>query len=174
MPARHVPEYRTGANRLRRTPTTGGGAPERPLTLEAYMAADGDLRARSPEVDYGTHWRTEPELEWPMARVSWIEATGELYAVTFHEENPVEVLAVIHRRDLVEEILEGWAEGPSILTELRRRLEGWEPGTPAARQRSELARQLWTERREAILEGRAYLGLPKVSAGMTTPRGWAR
>jgi len=73
-------------------------------------------RARSAEVDFGVWWRLRPDdrVTW---RVSWIEATGELYA---REQAPGSdryvVLGYFATRDEVEAFMDGWAEGPHILT----------------------------------------------------------
>jgi hypothetical protein len=47
--------------------------------LEAFYISD-ERRRRSREVDYGVWW-TLPAQDWPYWRVSWVEATGEFYAV---------------------------------------------------------------------------------------------
>lgn len=98
-------------------------------TMHHFRAAD-KRRQRSPEVDYGCHWRVAGfPHPW---RLSYIQNTGELYAV--HTEmtlvydddlllayGPVFILGVVPpdpvidwRRDLyyrtLDTILEGWAE----------------------------------------------------------------
>ena len=63
-------------------------------------------RARSPEIDYGCHWRRRgSHTQW---RVSWIEQTGELYAVNLWSQE-FAVLCVLTDRPAVEGAMEGWA-----------------------------------------------------------------
>lgn len=78
--------------------------------------ADVPERKRSPEVDFGVHWREEGARFFglgPTWRVSWIRDTGELYAV---EQSPEHdrfvVLGVYQTYKQVERAMEGWAEGP--------------------------------------------------------------
>ncbi|ADR37716.1 hypothetical protein Ocepr_2268 (plasmid) [Oceanithermus profundus DSM 14977] len=71
-------------------------------------------RKISREIDFGVHWRMLDDRSPSPWRVSWIERTGELYAV--------EVAPLGHRRaillgqyaerDEVEALLDGWAERP--------------------------------------------------------------
>ena len=73
-------------------------------------------RARSPELDFGCWW-TLGGRDWPRWRVSWIEATGELYA---KEQAPDSdrfiILGTFATRKEIESRLAGWAEeGPQAL-----------------------------------------------------------
>lgn len=77
------------------------------------------IRATSPESDYGVHW-IEDDATFPMWRVSYIKATGEVYAVRLHGNARVVVLGTVvpdpgpgiyyHTLD---HILRGWAELPA-------------------------------------------------------------
>jgi len=75
-------------------------------------------RERSPEVDFGTQWRNpaDPGFTW---RVSWIQATGELYAVKlWPKDQEVLVLGRFPTREEVEAFMRGWATGPRYLPPL--------------------------------------------------------
>ena len=106
-------------------------------TLDAYYAAD-ERRLRSEECDYGVHWRLQGwDCRW---RVSYVRATGEIYAV--HQGStigPVFVLAIVppdhvddgDRRSCyyatLESVLHGWAQQcgpPDSLSWVRDRLHG--------------------------------------------------
>ena len=74
-------------------------------------------RLRSGEADYGAWWHDGVGAEfW---RVSYIQATGEVYAVR-HQDGPVEVLGVVPPDHLetdrgpyyrkLDRILDGWSE----------------------------------------------------------------
>ena len=78
-------------------------------------------RAKSPEVDFGVHWYEERAVRggvfWPTWRISWIQNTGELYAVEQASSSPERprrfvVLGVFPTREEVERFMEGWAERP--------------------------------------------------------------
>ena len=108
----------------------GDGPPTLPVfpTIEDYYAAD-DRRRRSGEADYGCHWRLEG---WTGAwRVSYVHATGEVYAVYLGRtlpaggragDGPVFLLGVVppdpiaegDRRSLyyatLERVLDGWPD----------------------------------------------------------------
>lgn len=87
-------------------------------TLRAFY--DDDLRrCRSEETDYGSLWRvTGSPYTW---RVSYVKATGEIYAVQLRRcEGPVYVLGVVppdpedrrswprrHYYDTLDRVLEG-------------------------------------------------------------------
>lgn len=73
----------------------------------------GKIRARSGEVDFGVWWRDGKQ--YPTYRVSWVEATGELYA----EEQPgyptnemarIIVFGKAEGRENIERVMKGWAE----------------------------------------------------------------
>ena len=111
--------------------------------VEAYYS-DNPHRRYSGEADYGVHWRLDGwESRW---RVSYVHATGEVYAV--HQGRsigPVFILGVVppdipypqdeHREpfkkpelyyDTLERVLDGWAEAcpkPNSLTWVKTRLE---------------------------------------------------
>ena len=58
-------------------------------TLQAFYDAD-PRRRRSPEADYGAHWRQHP---WPGTwRVSYVRDTGEVYAL-HQDQGPLLILS---------------------------------------------------------------------------------
>lgn len=125
---------------------------ERTMTHGEFMAAHQGLRARSPEVDYGTWW-TEAGEDWPRHRVSWLEATGEVYAIAFTDDEPVEVLAIVHTREALEFALEGWGGSGLVLGWAREALVDYPADGPAGRNRRALAAQLWAERHASVAAG---------------------
>ena len=82
--------------------------------LGIYVGLD-EFRAEAPlsrsgvEVDFGCHW-TEPGQTFPRWRVSWVERTGELYAVRTAGHPLLIVYAVIPAREAVDRVLAGWAD----------------------------------------------------------------
>lgn len=73
---------------------------------------DNPLRRRSGESDYGVWWRKWGDLgHW---RVSYIRATGEVYAVE-RPEGPVEILGTVPPDEeglyyrTLNKVLDGWA-----------------------------------------------------------------
>lgn len=103
-------------------------------SVEAFYAAD-DRRRRSSELDFGVWWRAGRTVY----RLTWVEATGELIAVQLTlatvqpfsmpagafgefilgglgvaviggEAESVTVLGVVRGREVVERLLEGWAD----------------------------------------------------------------
>lgn len=91
----------------------------------AVFFAD-ERRERSPEVDFGVMWTQEGQ--WPNWRVSWLERTGELYALCLggEDRDHVEVFGTIERRANVEEVMRGYADSPAPheLDWVRRRVAG--------------------------------------------------
>lgn len=67
-------------------------------------------RKRSPELDFGVWWRVpSSRAYW---RVSWIEATGELYARELAlGSDRFLVLGIFPTEGQAEAAMEGWAEG---------------------------------------------------------------
>ena len=106
-------------------------------TLDEYYDAD-PRRRWSGEADYGVHWRLAGwEYRW---RVSYVQATGEVYAV--HQGStigPVFVLALVEPDvvnegstyyDTVDGILDGWAQQcghPDSLRWVKDRLNVYRP-----------------------------------------------
>ena len=96
-------------------------------SLDAFYGAVAPrLRQFSPELDYGVHWTDPPFPDeipgaLPRWRVSWVERTGELYAVCDRADatghRPVRVYGVVHGRAEIEGFLEGWSDhcGPGGL-----------------------------------------------------------
>lgn len=78
--------------------------------LEAFYATD-ERRRHSPEVDYGVWW-TLPGQRWPYWRVSWVEATGEVYAVAQlpSGDGTTVAHAGFATQEAAETALQGWAE----------------------------------------------------------------
>lgn len=86
-------------------------------SLEAFYAGDV-RRVESVEVDFGVHWRPSHSA-FQTWRVSWVEATGELYAVRLSpgpivgrgRGGPVHVLATgLRMVEDAEELLLGWTD----------------------------------------------------------------
>ena len=108
-------------------------------SLEAFYSEKGDRR-RSPEADYGCWWVNDQGTGH--CRVSYVQATGEVYAVQLIYDEAVEVLGVVPpdpdetvRRGFgrtmfpyyrtLDRILEGWSEHcgrPDGLAWVRERL----------------------------------------------------
>lgn len=74
------------------------------------------LRERSPELDFGVWWRDG--YNHPLYRVSWLEATGEIYAID-QSENRVEILGRARTRGDIEQKLEGWAKVCGLMNSLQ-------------------------------------------------------
>lgn len=94
--------------------------------IEAFYSED-EARRRSGESDYGVWWTNEQR--WPTWRVSYVQATGEVYAVQLQGMGRVEVLGVvppdqeeIYYRTL-DKLLAGWSEeGARSISWVRERL----------------------------------------------------
>jgi len=75
-------------------------------------------RARSPEVDFGVWWRLGKQ-NWPQWRVSWIEATGELYARELElDSDRYIILGTFATLEEVQARMAGWAEAELGLKDL--------------------------------------------------------
>jgi hypothetical protein len=101
--------------------TTSGDAPQDLTERDFYGSSTSD-RSRSGEADYGVWW-WEGHRGGPW-RVSYVDATRELYAVELGGDWPrpgekrLRILGTFRDRDHVEAALEGWAEacgGPGSL-----------------------------------------------------------
>ena len=98
-------------------------------SVDAFYAAGGERRTLSIEHDFGVMWR-EGTRRRPRYRVSWIEATGELYALAlseFEQLRTVELLGLVETHEQVEQLLSGWEALPfdeSTLEWVRERLAG--------------------------------------------------
>lgn len=71
----------------------------------------GKKRYFSRELDFGVQWRDG--YMYPTFRVTWVEATGEVYAVRLindEREQPIEILGIVDSEAKVEEYLKGWAD----------------------------------------------------------------
>jgi hypothetical protein len=101
------------------------------VSLEAFYS-DDEKRRISPEWDYGVHWCVSVEQRWPQWRLSWVVATGDVYAVQ-HLGGTVVVLGNVPavgsypifperwrdwaRKQTIEQVLDGWAHvDPPLLT----------------------------------------------------------
>ena len=97
------------------------------LNLQAFYDGD-ERRRRSGEADYGVNWTQygHPFRRW---RVSYVHATGEVYAVQFGGQ--VEILGRVppDERGLyyqtLDTVLAGWADGYKDLGWVRERLAAW-------------------------------------------------
>lgn len=81
--------------------------------IEAFYA-ECEARRRSPEVDFGVLWQYGG-WRWPLYRVSWVEATGEFYAIrqggdASNLPGEIELLGTVEGRERAEAALAGWAE----------------------------------------------------------------
>ena len=85
----------------------------RPVLQDCRAFLADPRRRASEEVDFGVRWRhlAEPGLPW---RVSWLAATGELYAAELAPEGPRRclVLGRFPDRDAAEAFMAGWADRP--------------------------------------------------------------
>lgn len=103
-------------------------------SLEAFYDAD-PARRHSGEADYGVNWTNGPR--WPTWRVSYVQATGEVYATQLGQiggQGRVEVLGIVppdqggglYYRTL-DVILRGWADEPGLpISWVRERLEAYQ------------------------------------------------
>lgn len=102
-------------------------------SLQAFYSED-PRRERSGEADYGVHWRSDQGWASPRWRVSYIQATGEVYALELGGRSRVEVLGIVPPDDVpvgqvyyrtLDKLLEGWSdEGNRPLSWVRGRLDG--------------------------------------------------
>ena len=102
----------------RRARLSGGNHPMKVFRdIEDYYDRDPARRA-SGEADYGCHWILDPGLNrW---RVSYVQATGEIYAVPSHGGGPLLILGTIppdrleFRQDVyyrtLDRALAGWSD----------------------------------------------------------------
>ena len=68
-------------------------------------------RWESQELDFGVHWTLQKRGITLKFRVSWIEKTGELYAVSLcPKRNFYVVLGRFKTEQEVEKAMDGWAE----------------------------------------------------------------
>ena len=82
--------------------------------LDYTTFIDRPDRKISREIDFGVHWRLLGDRSPSPWRVSWIERTGELYAVEIAPIGRRRAVLLGRYADLdeVEDLLEGWAERP--------------------------------------------------------------
>lgn len=87
--------------------------------LEAYYA-DDERRRLSPEANYGVWWQNFPGFREPSWRVSYVQATGEVYAVETRAGR-VKILGTFPADDVaqgdvyyrgLDALLKGWEEIP--------------------------------------------------------------
>lgn len=101
-------------------------------SLAAFYAADA-RRDRSGERDYGAMWHANDKTS-PQCRVSYIRATGEVYAAELRDLCRVRLLGVVPTDDTgpwhatLNAVLDGWAD-PDIsghdLAWVERRIAGY-------------------------------------------------
>lgn len=77
------------------------------MTLNEFYA-DNPKRERSGELDFGVWWR-DSTMPGHTFRISFIQDTGEFYAVDQQNDN-VEVIGHAENYDEAEEMLKGWAD----------------------------------------------------------------
>jgi hypothetical protein len=96
-------------------------------SLDAFYEAGGQRRSLSIEHDFGVMWR-EGTRRRPRYRLSWVEATGELYTLAlseFEHQRKIELLGIVDTHEQVEQLLMGWETlpfGESTLDWVRERL----------------------------------------------------
>ena len=92
--------------------------------------AENEERKQSGEADYGCWW-TAPGMSFTKWRLSYIQKTGEVYAVQLKDGGLVKVLGIVPPDDdriyyrTLDRILEGWAEAihrPGSLVWVERKL----------------------------------------------------
>ena len=105
------------------------------------LYVDDERRRRSPEWDFGVHWRLSPEVSWPRWRVSWIVEPGDVYATEafgtmrvlllgkvaplgeYPHSGGLEAWHRFHRSQPIERLLDGWARlDPPVLAWILDRL----------------------------------------------------
>lgn len=98
-------------------------------SIEEFYA-ENEARRQSGEADYGCWW-TVPRMDWPRWRVTYIQKTGEVYAVQLKDGGLVKVLGMVPPDDdriyyrTLDHILEGWADAmhkPGSLVWVERKL----------------------------------------------------
>ncbi len=76
---------------------------------EGYGDWNGEGRAESKRIEFGTWWRLD-ETYW---RVSWIEATEELVAVERPPSDRYVPVCCLSRRE-VTELMKKWFDGDNL------------------------------------------------------------
>ncbi len=100
------------------------------MDIDEFYDEDPRRRA-SDEIEFGREW-SENDMQF---EVSWIADTGEVYAMaepfSRHEISAesvtVEILGVVHERDVVDSLLTGWRdemEKTNSLAWIRARVAG--------------------------------------------------
>lgn len=94
---------------------------------QRFYDADS-ARARSWELDFGVMWHDgarQPPQRWPLWRLTWVDATGELIVVRLGPgDDLVRVLGTIPDEQQVEAALAGW-EYQSSLAWVEARVAGF-------------------------------------------------
>ena len=98
---------------------------------------ENPARKLSGEADYGVWWIDGPDF--PRYRVSYIQATGEVYALN-HSTQEVEVLGIVEPDEVIDE----WRADKSYYRTLDGILSGWEVEQTTARQLSWVRERLAT------------------------------
>ena len=100
------------------------------MDIDEFYEQNPSRRA-SEETEFGREW-SENDMQF---EVSWIADTGEVYAMaepfSRHEISAesvtVEILGVVHGRDIIDALLTGWRdemEKPNSLAWVRARVVG--------------------------------------------------
>lgn len=93
---------------------------ERQIETDYQAWAEQPERKRSPESDYGSWWTLRGDNNYPQFprwRVSWIEKTGELYAVELGQEKEHRyiVFGVVAYERIADFLMQGWADPDSAI-----------------------------------------------------------
>jgi hypothetical protein len=123
------------------------------MTTKTYMTRDefysSDEREFSPEWDYGVMWRDgDLDRAWPTWRVSWVVATGEVYACSHDrywilgvvpavgdyptssgvsEQGALDRWAEYNKAQDIERVMKGWADKSHRSLEwVEKRIRAWE------------------------------------------------
>ena len=83
--------------------------------MSGYRAWRGDPTRAGGELDFGAWWRME-EMYW---RMSWIEATQELYAVKLPVGDRFILLGQFTKKE-VGELLRKWYDGDNLQAFVQR------------------------------------------------------
>ena len=87
-------------------------------SIEEFYSED-ERRRLSPEADYGVWWIESEEKQFPHWRVSYVRATGEVYALEMGDKEQVILLGTYPVDDVDEgevyyrglnQCLDGWAQ----------------------------------------------------------------
>lgn len=86
----------------------------RSMTKEDFYK--DEARKRSRELDFGVWWRDG--RNYPVYRVTWVEATGEVYAIDQHEDR-IEILGKVQTEAAIEKVMDGWSGVCGLMNSLQ-------------------------------------------------------